>query len=85
MVAFPTKVWLWNVPGRRGATIGSSEARWLNPHALTKLTPLSCPNAARSSGPGGGNGDCGSEGEQGGGDPDDDEPHHVLLVDCAGL
>jgi hypothetical protein len=31
----------WDRPGCRGSTIGSSEARWLKPQTLMKLTPLS--------------------------------------------
>src|SRR5207244_8023709 len=31
-----------DTPGWPGKTIGSSPARWLKPHTLTKLTPTSC-------------------------------------------
>ena len=47
VVVFPTNVWSWEAPGRRGATIGSSGARWLKPHTLMKLTPRSSAIDAR--------------------------------------
>ena len=41
VVVLPTKLWSCEIPARRGKTIGSSVSRWLNRHALMKLTPAS--------------------------------------------